>query len=294
MDLWVAIAFIAAVSGLAFIAGWKLSLSVYRTRPLLLIECILLLLVFAFGLANRLFWASAIPNPAAMCWSNWLPVFLCFAAGLATHVCALRPSWRGVTALAMLSLAVAFLLQPVMRPNLYPISIAEEADWDHNVCLQSDGASCGPAAAATLLRHHSMLDRAKRQLGWEGRSSEAMMANLCLTSSQGTSSLGLVRGLRLAIDGSRYNVSVASDNPTTWNASGQLPNLAVVCFRGGERNDPVRRLLGTDGEAHAVMVLGRTPQGLWKIGDPAVGWRLYTDEYFRRIFTGEAIYLAKR
>ena len=54
LDLWIAIGFIAAISGLALIAGRRLSLSVYRNRPLLFAECLVLSLVFAFGLSNRL------------------------------------------------------------------------------------------------------------------------------------------------------------------------------------------------------------------------------------------------
>ncbi|MDM4017801.1 cysteine peptidase family C39 domain-containing protein [Roseiconus lacunae] len=293
MDLWIAIAFVSAVSSLAFVAGWKLSLSVYHGRPLLLVECLLFLLIFAFGLANRLFWASAFSTPAAMGWSNWLPIFLSFTAGLATNACSLRRSWRAGTSLAMLFLAIGFLVQPVVRPNLYPITLASQTTWQNNVCLQSSESSCGPAAAATLLRHHSLLPWAKNRLGWSEASSEAMMADACLTSGHGTSSLGLVRGLRLATEGSQFSVAVADDDPRHWQTRNQLPNLAVICFRGSGHGDTVRRLLGTDGDAHAVMVHGRTPDGLWKVADPAVGWRYFQDDEFRRVFTGEAIYLAR-
>ncbi|MCC9604117.1 peptidase C39 [Stieleria sp. JC731] len=291
MDLWFAIAFIAAVSGLAFLAGRKLSLNVYSNRPLLLAECILFLLIFAFGTANRLTWASAFSTPAVMGWSNWLPIFLAFTAGLALHAEGLRVSWRRATSVAMLFLSVGFLTQPVLRANFYPVTLDAQATWQDNVCLQSSESSCGPAAAATLLHHHSLLPSATQRLGWSGQSPEAMLAKVCLTSRQGTSSLGLVRGLRLAIDGGHHSVQVASQNPTAWEHRGQLPNLSVICFRGGNHDDTVRRLLGTDGEAHAVVVYGRASHGRWKVGDPAVGIRYFSDEEFRQVFTGEAIYL---
>lgn len=66
LDLWIAIGFIAAISGLALIAGRRLSLSVYRNRPLLFAECLVFSLVFAFGLSNRLSWASVFPTSAPL------------------------------------------------------------------------------------------------------------------------------------------------------------------------------------------------------------------------------------
>ena len=293
MDLSIAIAFIVAISGLAFLAGRELSLTVYRSRPLLLIECLIFLVIFAFGVANRLFWANTFSDSAAMCWANWLPVFHAFTAGLALNAGSLRRRYRLGFSVALLLLGVAFLLQPVVRPNLYPIDLAAKAKWKDGVCLQSHEASCGPAAAASLLRCHALIHVARLNLDSDQSSTEAIMAEACLTSRQGTSSLCLVRGLRLATLNSGYTVSVADPNPRRWVSKGQLPNVAVICFRAGRKNDTVRRLLGTGGDAHAVMVYGRTNDGEWKVADPAVGWRYFRDEEFQSLFTGEAIFLSK-
>ncbi len=53
----------------------------------------------------------------------------------------------------------------------------------------------------------------------------------------------------------------------------------------------LRNLLGPQGEGHAVVVLGRDPEGSWIIADPAFGKTSWTDQVFRDRFTGDAIYL---
>ncbi|MCA9139181.1 MAG: hypothetical protein KDB00_20550 [Planctomycetales bacterium] len=298
IDLWIAMGFIAAISGTAFLAGRRLSLSVYQDRPLLFAECLVFSLVFAFGLSNRLSWAGAFPTPAALCWSNWVPIFLGFTAGLALEVSALRLHWRRGVSFSLSVIAVSFLAMPVIRPMLFPIKIDETAIWKNGVCLQSHEASCGPAAAATLLHQNALLTTSPINFPtgqWASPplpSAERMMSIACLTSSQGTSSLGLVRGLRIAVAGNQQTVRVADPDPIKWLIKNQLPNIAVVRFTDDHDNGPVRRLLGANGEGHAVVVHSRTEDGKWRVADPAVGWRLWDDDRFRQVFTGEAIYLA--
>jgi hypothetical protein len=89
-------------------------------------------------------------------------------------------------------------------------------------------------------------------------------------------------------------VEVADTDPSLWPAKDQLPNLAVVRFAPQGGDGPVRRLLGRGREGHAVVVHSRTADGRWRVADPAVGWRSWSDREFRRVFTGEAIYLAPR
>ena len=298
LDLWIAIGFIAAISGLALIAGRRLSLSVYHNRPLLFAECLVFSLVFAFGLSNRLSWACAFPTSAALCWSNWMPIFLALTAGLASEISALRPWWRRGVSVTMCLLAAGFLLLPVARPRIFPIEVAERGTWKDGVCLQSHEASCGPAAVATLLHQTATLTPTRLSYGpghWASappNSAEQLMSHACLTSTQGTSSLGLVRGLRLALAGSDRIVRVAESDPAAWSAMHQLPNVAVVRFRDQRNDGAVDQLLRNDHEGHAVVVHSRTKDGRWRIADPAVGWETWDDDRLRRVFTGEAIYLA--
>jgi hypothetical protein len=300
MDLWIAMGFIAAISVLAYLAGRRLTLSDERNRSILFAECLAFSLVFAFGLSGQLAWANAFPTSAALCWSNWMPIFLSFAAGLASGVPALRDRLRRAVSVTMALLAFGFLLDPVIRPQLFPIPIGDVGIWKEGICLQSHEASCGPAAAATLLHQTALLTPTRLRDGggqWAVsplNSAEKLMAHACLTSSQGTSALGLIRGLRIAVAGSTRIVDVADSDPGLWVARMQLPNVAVVRFQDDRAAGPVRKLLGTEGEGHAVVVHSRTDNGRWRVADPAVGWQLWDDEPFRRVFTGEAIYLEPR
>lgn len=297
MDICVAIGFIAAVSGLAYFAGRRLSLTFYQDKPLLFAESLIFSLVFAFGFSDRLSWAASFPSPAALCWANWVPIFLAFCAGLASEISALRAGWRRAVSAAMILLAAGFLLLPVARPRLFPIDVNTVATWENGVCLQSHEASCGPAAAATLI--HQTAVNAPTRLTFGGDhwaraalpSAERLMADACLTSTQGTSSLGLVRGLRIAVAQSSHRVKIANQEPERWVALNQLPNVAVVRFSDQRPAGPVHQLLGTNGEGHAVVVHSRTADGRWRIADPAVGWQVWDDDRFRRVFTGDAIYL---
>ncbi|MEO1616876.1 MAG: hypothetical protein AAFV88_13555 [Planctomycetota bacterium] len=306
LDLWIATVFITAIAMLAFLAGRQLSQTVYQTRSLLLAECLIFSLVFAFGLSNRLLWINVIPTPAVICWSNWMPVFLGLVTGLASKSHAMGRRTRPLIVGSLATVGVCFLLLPLSRPHLFPIETASVSAWEEGVCLQSHEASCGPAAVATLLYQADLSHSFGNQrlvppevIQQRLAHAEQHLAAACLTSDKGTSTLGLVRGLRLATAGTNQEVRVADTNPTRWITKQQLPNLAVVQFRDSpnttnDRLGTVRRLMGSGGEAHAVVVVGRESSGLWKIGDPAVGWRYWTEEEFRQRFTGDAIYLSQR
>ena len=299
MDLWIAIGFVAAISGLALMAGRRLSLSVYRNRPLLFLECLAFSLVFAFGVVGRLTWAHAFPTPAAVCWSNWMPIFLAFTAGLASEMSGLRCAWRKAAAFIFLVIAGGFLVLPVARPHLSPIELAEFDQWHEGVCLQSNESSCGPAAVATLLRQRGVLERSRRLPqryalpDYDPTSCEAYLAGLCLTSNEGTSSLGLFRGLKMSLEGTGMKARVADSDPRFWSSKDQLPNVAVVQFEASGTQSLVRGLIHRDGEKHAIVIHGREEDGRWLVADPAMGWSRWDDQTFRAVFTGEAIYIAR-
>ena len=67
---------------------------------------------------------------------------------------------------------------------------------------------------------------------------------------------------------------------------------AVVRFADSRDSGSIRWLLGPRADGHAVVVLGRDA-GQWLIGDPAIGRVRWSDQDFRRRFTGDAIYLAR-
>lgn len=279
LDLVVAVAAMGMLSVLAFHAGIQLGKRRSHRPTLLFAEAIVASLSFAWLYSGNLDWARMIPDSAVLYWSNWTAVLIAFTAGLARQVPGLNRWHRPAAVGALVAVAAGYLVAPVLRPWAVPARLAEVDDWEEGICLQSHASSCGAAAAATLLRLGGM------------PASEAGMAQACLTSRQGTTPLGLYRGVASTARQFGRSARVAVSDPGKWFASEQLPIIALVRFDDTATPGPLVRLFGPRGEGHAVVVLGRTDSGRWIIGDPAVGRVTWSDEEFRARFTGDAIYL---
>ncbi|EGF28705.1 C39 family peptidase [Rhodopirellula baltica] len=242
--------------------------------------------LFAWSFFGRLIWAEAITSSAALYWSNVTPVVLAFSAGMAGHAVDLRRNFRPAVAGIMMTLAVAFVITPIARPVLFPLDWDQPREpqwmsqWHDGVYIQSNSASCAPAAAVTLLDRSGI------------KADEQDLAKSCLSSSLGTAPLGLYRGLSTVAHQHDRKAKVASRNPSLWLEKGQLPNVALVRFGLTGDNPQDNGFLGNVTVGHVVTVLGQTDGGRWLIGDPAVGKVSWSDEELRRRFTGEAIYLA--
>ncbi len=136
--------------------------------------------------------------------------------------------------LAILALTAAFA-KPWLQPEL-PIL---EDRWSDGVCLQSSHASCGPCAAATLLRHHGI------------ESSEAEVAEAADTRAGGTLNWRLARVLR------SHGLELRFRAP---NDIEEVAHPAIVGVRLG----------GPAGIGHFVVLLGRDGDEL-VIGEPLEG-----------------------
>jgi predicted double-glycine peptidase len=280
-DLMTALVVITTLSVLAYLAGKNLGRGVCRARSLLFAESLILSLVFAWCMAGGLFWARAVPGSGVVYWSNLMPVLLSFAAGLAIATPGLDRWRRPLTVSILGSMAGLHLLMPIARPLVSPAGLVDSGHWAGPICLQSHEATCGAAAAATLLNLKGIA------------ATEQEMIDFCLTSSHGTEPLGLYRGLKLASRPFGADAAIASPDPGQWIARNQLPNVALIWFADAPRSGPIRRLLGPRGEGHAIVVLG-FKDGDWILGDPAIGQVRWSDTDFRRRFTGDAIYLTGR
>lgn len=280
-DLVTASLAITTLSVLAYLAGKHLGEGVCKTRPLLFAESLILSLVFAWCMSGGLFWARAVPASGVIYWSNLMPVMLSFTAGLAVATSGLKRWRRPLTATALGAMAALHLLLPVARPLLAPARLVDAGRWSDRICLQSHEATCGAAAAATLLNLSGI------------PATEQEMIRRCLTSRHGTEPLGLYRGLKLSTEGFGPQVGIAARDPQQWITQNQLPCVALIRFSHDPESRPIRRLLGPMGEGHAIVVLG-FEDGHWILGDPAVGQVKWSDEDFRRRFTGDAIYLTRR
>jgi predicted double-glycine peptidase len=277
-DLILAMISIMSLSVLMYLAGQNVSDRICKTRPWVFLEILSLSLVFSWCFSGRLIWAAAIPVSGVVYWSNLMPVLLAFAAGLACQTPGLKTWRRPVTVILLAVIAVAHWLLPVARPLVAPAHVAQQTQWRDGVCLQSHPSTCGAAAAATLLHLDGL------------PVSERAMVQACLTSRHGTEPLGVYRGLKLGTQGFNRQVKVASENPGDWISRKQLPNVALVRFARSNDSGSIRWLLGPRGDGHAVVVLGHQ-DGQWLLADPAIGRVRWSEQDFRRRFTGDAIYL---
>ncbi len=281
IDLAFGFVAIAALATAAFLFGHKISLQPSSRNAFLFLVSLGASLLFAWCTSGKLAWATYFSNSAVLYWSNAMPILLGFSAGLAKNAPGLVHWHRPVTVCMLGLLGMGYILSPVARPILNPVELDEFAKWSDNVCLQSHSASCAPAAAATLFRMKGV------------KTSESLMANACLTSSQGTMPLGLYRGVALVASRHHRSARVASNDPSNWIGLGQLPNVAIIQFANDYGAGSITRLLGTRAEGHAIVVIGKTDAGRWIIGDPAVGRIVWTNEELISRFTGQAIYVGK-
>ncbi|MEM6689770.1 MAG: cysteine peptidase family C39 domain-containing protein [Planctomycetota bacterium] len=275
-----------ALSVFAYIAAirWKMrgqadKRSLSGTIGGTLVFCVSLVVCLAFVrvAAGRLFWAEWFPHAGVLWIGNIAPVLLAWTAGLATAESALTPKGRLCAVSGLVFLTVGFVIVPVARPLIFPVVYDEPARWDDGICMQSHPSTCGAAASSTLLNLAGI------------RLNERSMVEACLTSSLGTEPLGIFRGLSIVTAGRNLRPAVVDEIPARWQ-SGDLPNIALVTLEK-PRATKIDLVLGANREGHAIVVLGRTEDGQWLIGDPAVGRTIWTDEDFRSRFTGEAIAL---
>ncbi|MEM6472384.1 MAG: peptidase C39 [Planctomycetota bacterium] len=295
MDLVIGI---TAVSVLCF-ASFCLSVKTLRGYPRLaeVFACIgtLSALAWIYFFNGWLAWAKYLPMDAAIIWTNAAPVLLSIASAGALFLTG-RPFWRRA---GLCSLAVAFalgsLLQPVVLPVVRPVNSTLNTIWlPGDVCQQSNGVTCSPAAAVTLLRTSGI------------ESSEKDLIRLCLTDSLGTTSLGLWRGLRLATRRQRVKPEVMElsleDLQGKTERDDVFPCLILVGFPrfGSATSDPETELLYTQeygwprGFRHSVVVFGRHADGGVDVGDPSIGRERWSDQDLEILWRGEAVRLVSR
>ncbi|TWU39077.1 Peptidase C39 family protein [Novipirellula aureliae] len=296
-DLLIASVGVFLIAALGFYGSWLLGQRRHRFTDAFCVVGLLGAPVFSWFLSEQLWLAKFIPVSGAVVWSNFTPVLLAVAAGTVFANQANSILRRGMVGTPLLVIAMACLIGPMARPVIRPLAgfdfdgaQSQASQWRNGVCLQSHESTCCPASAATLLKLHGV------------DSTEQEMARACLTGQDGTSSLGLFRGLSTATRQASKKACVANRNPESWTSGNQLPVIALVRFesclpaRQTHFTDRYFRLTsyGDHREGHAVVVVGHTDDGDWQISDPAVGRVTWSDQQFRSRFTGQAIYLADR
>lgn len=286
LDLLIGISTILACSLLAFL---YIVASPKPNQRFLFSSVLFLTLGFVSFFAGKLAWARLIPSEYVIFAANLAPLLLSIAAGLSLRSSQIRLVIRPIAALMFLAVAMIHAVVPYCRPILYPVELSQQTVWSNDYCLQSHASSCAPAAAVTLLKLNGVTY------------SERELADWCLTSEKGTDSLGLYRGLARAVNSTAIKPQVAPVDPSEWVQSAAVPNISLVWL--GKPTSVIPQIkfygsksfrIGFRGEGHAVVVLGRSKSGGWRILDPAFGETIWTDQQMQDRYTGESIYLAKQ
>lgn len=158
--------------------------------------------------------------------------------------------------LTVLCVAVLYLKQIVLRPDWNKF----EDRWNENVCLQSSESSCGPAAAATLLRHLGKY------------ATELEIAKASFTTRRGTENWYLIRTIRrLGLQASYSVVAPGLDNVL-------IPSIAGV------------RLNQTGNSGHFIALLAKDGED-FIVGDPLNGREKLTRQEMDERYTFTGFYL---
>ncbi len=237
---------------------------------------------FSWFASEHLFWATLIPLSGVLLWSHWTPLLVAAAAGLTDVNPSLPARRRRRLSCSLIMVAGLLFLHPLLRGVVRPIVGWETARWQGEDCIQSHSATCGPASAATLLRH-VQIDASERQL-----------AAWCLSSQDGTSSLGLYRGLLRATADTDLQPQPTATSLRELVERRQLPAVALVEFQTAPQSLLTTGLFGRSDSRHAVVLLGRDARGNWRVSDPAVGRVVWDNDTLESRFTGQALHLKSR
>ncbi len=283
-DIFLGMIINAACTAALFFGG----LVIARRRSRLCSVCLIILVVvplvyFALALHGRLLLAQVLPFSNAIVLGNWILPGAGFLAGLLCGQRAIPPWRRGAFTLILAALACYSLFGTFhgrASPSLHSWSL-------DGMVLQSKQASCGPCCATTLLQACGI------------ESTESEMMKLCLTTSKGTPSLGLYRGLKLKTRGTPCDVEVVRCDLAELCRQDRWPVLLLVKLEPSSHvprqcGGPLRRPRNLK---HAVVMFGLTRDGRPEIGDPAIpaeGQQYWTLDLLETRWRGEGLRLVPR
>jgi hypothetical protein len=281
-DLYLGFAVIGALTVFLFFC----SLWISHKVPRLTSDMFGMLIVVGMFFYIQHLWYSVclttlLPYSNLIVVGNWFPL----AAGLLGGF-----AWRRVPGrFVRKSLSVASLAAvagyAAISPTLGELPACGNV-WDDEICVQTTSNTCTPACAATLLRLYGI------------DADEADMAELCLTR-EGTTWMGLYRGLKRMTGGTRWDVEVLECGPDQLLAISDSPMILSVGLNGnvvGLGDPRVEEWGWRPGAGHSVVMLGKDDANGWRIADPAPGYgaESWSAENLRTLFRGTAIRLVER
>ena len=236
------------------------------------------MLLFGRFLTDSIWITGVVPARWLPVFGNWLPMLAGLLVGFGW---VLSPSTRRTKSLLFGTLLVLALVLPYRR--LFAARPAVISQWQHGVCLQSTNATCGAAAAATLLSTVGV------------SSSEEEMVNLCFSTWKGTSIHGIVRGLAVKLEATQWRVR-AREMTLEELAELEAPAILEVGLQDGIPEDLryVTRWGWIPGVEHTAVVFSVLTDGNLDMGDPTAGREIWRPEALKVLWQGTAITLEKR
>lgn len=279
-DLFIGIVIVVIVSSAAYaatrLAGERLS---RRANRIIAVVSICGFCFYLFFLWRSAWLISLLPFSNLVIIGNWFPIA---AAVLAAHVC---QRLRGLRRAAWLLVLGGFSAFAVVHPLLGDPPNCGDQWTDDGICLQSTEDTCAPACAATLLRQYG-IDATERE-----------MAELCLTR-EGTSWLGLYRGLKLKTRGTPWKVEVVRCHIEQLVRTDSQPMILMVGIdhAAGDNADLRDEDGWIPGVGHAVVLRRFNDRGRVEVLDPspAIGRDEWTTNELRQLWRGSALRLSRR
>jgi hypothetical protein len=278
--------------GLVILGGFSIALFLgslwcsYRISRLLSDLLAILVVVVMFFYIRHLWYnvrlTAILPFSNLVVIGNWLPPLAGLLAGFA---------WRRIygrivrKTLCTSALAIVAGYAAVLPMLGEPPRCFDEWDGD-GICLQTTQHSCTPASAATLLRLHGIA------------ATEEEMAELCLTR-EGTTWMGLYRGLKRKTQGTRWDVEVIECRAGELPRTPTEPMILSVGLGSeiAERDESRFAEWGwRPGQGHSVVLLSGSTPGGFKIADPTPGYgiEIWSSMNLEELFQGTAVRLVER
>ena len=188
-----------------------------------------------FGEALWLYWFRSLPG------TEFSAAGIGFLAGW-LQAWRRRTFWKRhvsgffIPFLTTLVICAPYLKQIILHPHWSQF----QNRWSEDVCLQSSESSCGPASAATLLRHFGK------------EATELELAQAAFTTRRGTENWYLIRAIR------HHGLNVHYEVTEPGLEHVQFPAIAGV------------KLNEVGGAGHFITLLGKKG-GNFVVGDPSSG-----------------------
>lgn len=279
-DIYLGIGIMVVLSVSCFLlAAWMV-----RSAPSLICDALgILTLALMFFYMKHIWYhiglTRILPFSNLIIVGNWFPLAAGFMAGLAWRRVPGGTMRRGIFVFGLGLAALFTVLHPLRGAPPPCLNV-----WKYGVCLQTSPATCSAASAATLLHAHQI------------SATEEELADLCLTN-QGTTWMGLYRGLKKKTAGTSWEVEVfhcsIAELQERTKTSPVLLNVEL------EKNAAADPRYHEDwgwvpGQPHSVVLFHFWDNERVEIGDPSVGREEWTYDDLAVLWHGQGIQLVQR